>query len=205
MSNFSDKVFQLIKECFGAGGVTCASFAPAVTNTIYPRPGKKKKSKFRKKAEDVIIEIDQEQYKKYLDDLYNDKENDPTEEYWHRPTSADYAVVQQKQNELDKTQQQKDEEEKRARLDKYKSRNDAKLAELNKIYEQWSKEPDVSPLKLHFWYMDAIDKINAAEADRNRYEKMPANELKNIKPIKMKPIPIKFEFFRVRDIQPGEE
>ena len=206
MSKFSDNVFQMIKECFGAGGVTCASFAPAVTNTIYPRPGKKKKSKFRKKVEDVVVEISPEQYQKYLDDLYNDREDsDPTDEYWHKPSSTDYKAVQQKQAELDKAKEQQDEAEKRARLDKYKARNDAKLAEVNNTYELWAKDPDVSPAKLRLWYLDAIGQINTAEADRNRYERMPASEIKNIKPIRMKPLSIKFEFFRVREIKPGEE
>lgn len=201
MSNFSDQVFQLVKECFGAGGVTCASFAPAVTNTIYPRPGKKKKSKFRKKTEEILSELTPEQ----MEDLYKNDGEDSTEEYWHRPKAADIAAVKQKQAELDKAKEQQDEAEKRARLDKYKARNDAKLAEVNNTYELWAKDPDVSPAKLRLWYLDAIGQINTAEADRNRYERMPASEVKNIKPIRMKPLSIKFEFFRVREIKPGEE
>lgn len=36
-----------VEECFGGGmgGVTTASFAPAVTHTVYPKPGKKKSKK----------------------------------------------------------------------------------------------------------------------------------------------------------------
>ena len=50
---------QEVDECCcagGMGGVTTASFAPAVTNTIYPRPGSKKKKKKAKKEDNETID-----------------------------------------------------------------------------------------------------------------------------------------------------
>ena len=196
MSKISEQIYSFLQECFG-GGVTTGSFAPAVTNTVYPRPGKKKKSKFRKKTEELLQELNQQQ----IDDLYSDDEEDPTEQYWKRPTSVDYQVLQQKQAELDKQA----EEEKRFRLDKYKSRNEQYLKKINDTFTLWSQQPDVNIPELQAWYNNALAQVNAAENDRQIYEKISANELKNIKPIKMKPITVKFDYWKVKQYNPYED
>lgn len=47
-----------LEECFGGcGGVTTSSFTPAVTHTVYPNPGKKKKKSKKEDSDETIADV----------------------------------------------------------------------------------------------------------------------------------------------------
>lgn len=191
MNNAINELLAQIKECFG--GVTTGSFAPAVTNTVYPRPDKKK-SKFRQKTEDLLKEfgLDDDD-----DDDYDDNKYYTTRSEW---ANANWDEMRKNELELQKAK----EKTRSDFLDKYKKRNNAYIEKLNSYYDLWSKQPDVDVVKLMTWYRDSLRKINRAQYDCYQYEKMPITQFKQ-KEAKMKAIPIKFEYWRVRAILPGEE
>lgn len=193
MGKIIDKLLSDIKnmqECGCAGvGVTTGSFAPAVTNTVYPRP-----KKFREKVLDKILdELAQEQ----------DDGEDESEKYY--TTSSDWSNANWEQyNKNAKEIEDRKNAPKIEFVKKYRERNNKKAKELDAVLEQYLNDDSVSLLKLKYWKDKVSRQLIRAIVDCKNYEKMSAEEFNKMEKHPMKPISTKLEYWQVRKIDPYE-
>lgn len=181
-----DELLEKITEC-GIGGVTTASFAPAVTNTIYPRP-KKKETTFRSKVNDLLDEFTQEE----LDLLYSDDDDDDSEKTY--VTKQDWAKYNKEQQNINSAQL----ERKNKFIQKYELRNRMKQEELKNAVERFADDDTVSVVALYSVVEKIDKKIQQAIRDCNQYKNMPIDQFAQIKTLKMLPVKVDIPYWKIR-------